>query len=154
MAQCECDFHVRCFLLICLILKANVDRPCPSTASTSCSQQGPSTPLASFEYDAFDLEYHVDYQEEEQENEDDDSEDDSSEENGQAIHSDFRLLESSDTDPEFFDTSWSFADIKESEIQSNQAELEIVMENESKDEVSIAPTRLEVFPSWSTAIPV
>ena len=96
-----------------------------------------TTPHLTSEYDAFD------YEEEDVEQEEDD---DTSDDDGHAIHSDFRLLESSDTDSDFFDTSWSFMNTGEPELNTSGDEIKLVMENERKIEVSVAPTRSRDFP--------
>ena len=103
-------------------------------------------------YDAFDYEDY-DFGHEDQ-NEDDEDGSISSEEDGCAIYSDFRLLDSSDTDPEFFDTSWSFADNEGLSFDPSRSEIKLVIENERKDEVSIAPSRHDVFPLGGARISV
>ena len=94
-------------------------------------------PPPTSDYDAFD------YEDDDIEQEEGDQ---SSDEDGQVIHSDFRLLEPSDTDPEFFDTSWSFMTTGEPKLDPSGNEIKLVIENESKDEVSFAPDRSRDFP--------
>ena len=110
----------------------------------------PKAPVVSFDYDALD--YQEDDIGQEEEEEDGDSTL-SSDEDGQAIHSDFRSLEASDTDPQFFDTSWSFVDIGDREPHSKGKEIKLVIENETKNEVSVAPTRVRDFTSLSARAP-
>ena len=106
--------------------------------------------LTPSDYDAFDIESEAVDPEDDLENQgglDD-------EENNQAIiHSDFRSLESSDTDPDFFDTSWSFVDTGDPEVDESRAEISLVMENERKDEVSIAPFQSTAFPFMTARTP-
>ena len=111
-----------------------------------------SVPPAPSTYDAFD--YEDDDFDQEDQKEDEEDGDTGSEEDGYAIYSDFRLLDSSDTDPVFFDTSWSFADHEGLGYDSSRSEIKLVMENERNDEVSIAPAKHEVFPSFGARIPV
>lgn len=107
------------------------------------------------DYEAFDYE-EDDAEEESDEDEEEDVDESGCDEDDQAIHSDFRLLEPSDTDPDFFDTSWSFANIDTSnaEITSSGKEIKLVMENERQDEVSLAPMRPEVSSLLYTRNPV
>lgn len=129
----------------------NVIRKSASGSNSDLSQKSSSEPkimLIPSDYDAFDLGSEAVDPEEDigsQEGLDDDDND------GQAIiHSDFRSLELSDTDPEFFDTSWSFVDTADPEEEESMAELSLVMENERKDEVSVAPFRSTAFPPIMT----
>ncbi|KAL6721779.1 hypothetical protein ACLMJK_000884 [Lecanora helva] len=133
-----------------------------SQLSLSCSTQEsrqrqpspiqPTVPLISSTYDAFDYE-HYEFDSEDEDEKENDKERDSEGDN-YAIHSDFRLLDSSDTDPEFFDTSWSFIDTEDTELDPSESEIRLVMENERKDEVSVAPTRYDVLPSSGISISV
>ena len=101
----------------------------PSTAFTA--------PPTQCDYDVFDYEEDDDAEEEGEEEEAAEGAD----EDDNTIHSDFRLLESSDTDPEFYDTSWSFIGTEISGVNTSKTEIGLVMENERKDEVSVAPNR-------------
>ncbi len=118
------------------------------------SPQRAIAPPATFQmpsdYDAFDYEDDV-IEDESEENEEEDGED-SSDTESQAIHSDFRRLESSDTDPDFFDTSWSFVDAvaDDPEVDPGGMEIKLVMENEKQDEVSVAPAKSDIYSSLHT----
>lgn len=108
------------------------------------------------DYDLFDYEDDVVEEDESEDNEEGDGED-SSDTESQAIHSDFGRLECSDTDPDFFDTSWSFAKIEADDpgidpigIDPTGMEIKLVVENEKQDEVSIAPARPDIFSSLHT----
>lgn len=117
---------------------------------SSKSIQRAIAPLSTFQlpsdYDAFDYEDDV-VEEDGSEVDEEDGEETSSDAESQAIHSDFRRLENSDTDPDFFDTSWSFANIEDEDpgIDPGEMEIKLVMENEKQDEVSIAPARPDLF---------
>lgn len=94
-----------------------------------------------------DLDYEDDIEEEgderDEKSEKDDSED-ISEDDSQAIHSDFRQLENTDTDSEFYDTSWSFANVDghSPKFDSPGLEIKLVLENERRDEVITSPSFL------------
>jgi len=117
-------------------------RLCPAQGASRTTQQAiapPATFQMPSDYDAFD--YEEDVVDDDVDEEDEEADEGSSDVESQAIYSDFRRLESSDTDPEFFDTSWSFANIELdcSEVDQCGKEIKLVMENEKTDEVSIAP---------------
>ena len=116
----------------------------PQTAVNSISRRRhcEETQLASVplppEYEAFDYDFDESNDEEESDGDCDESGDDFAE----PIHSDFSLLDSSDTEPEFFDTSWSFATLPntyEPDPRTGGKEIGLVMENESSREISLAP---------------
>lgn len=138
-------------------LSANDIRPNVSSMAGRSPQQFSAT-AATFEmpsdYDAFD--YEDDVEEDKEEENEESHEEDSSDEEDQAIYSDFSQLEASDTDPDFFDTSWSFANIAtdDPEVDPTGVELKLVMENENQDEVSIAPARAGIFSSLHTRGPL
>ena len=104
------------------------------------------------DYDIFDYEDGPLFGKEEEEEEDDDEDIESSNEESQAINSDFHSLESSETDPEFFDTSWSFVGNEDPGYDPSKREVKLMMENERKDEVSLAPPRLDILRSFGAII--
>lgn len=85
-----------------------------------------------------------------EEGDDDEKEEEELEETAQSIHSDFSMLDSEDSDSEFYDTAWSFDTIDsghDPNLDHRGKEINLVMENERVDEVSIAPTGSEGLPS-------
>lgn len=101
---------------------------------------------AASDYDVFDYELDEINDEEDQDSGDEDSE---------PIHSDFRQLDGSDTEADFYDTSWSFAtieDVYEGSEKDGGKEIDLVMENESQDEISIAPVRANILPAMFASV--
>lgn len=131
-------------------------RPANSVRSQSDSSHGlPLQTLlktrevfTSSDYDAFD-------QEENQSsgNEEDEEEEEGEEENAsdnRAVYSDFRVLNSPDSDDEFGDALYSFDTLDTSYhlgIDHGEKAIHLVMENERKDEVSVAPITPEFLKS-------
>jgi len=137
---------------------ANCSRLHPSPGASRSPQRAfapPATYQMQSDYDAFDHEDDI-VEENEEEDDEEENNEDSSDEESQPIHSDFRQLESSDTDPDFFDTSWSFVNIEanDPEVDPGGMEIKLVMENEKQSEVSVAPFRPEMFSSLHTRTPV
>ena len=98
--------------------------------------------FASSDYDAFDYEESEPIEDEEDErDEEENASDDTS------VYSDFRVLNSSDSDEEFGDASYSF-DTLDASYQLGEKALHLVMENESKNEVSVAPETPETLNSF------
>ena len=94
------------------------------------------------EYDAFDREdTNIDYNDggdtDEEENSGIDADEDP------PIYSDFNMLDSDDSAPEFCDASYSFDSLNtgyQYAIEPRGKALDLVMENERQNEVSVAPT--------------
>ena len=136
-----------------------------SLANTVRSQSDPSNSLSlqaspkcpvftSSDYDAFD-------HEESEPSEDEDEEDEEDEEDNMSderpVYSDFRMLNSSDSDEEFGDASYSFDTLDSSYhlgIDHGEKAIHLVMENEKQDEVSVAPITSEIQHSLSGLVAV
>ena len=117
-----------------------------SDPSNSLSlQASPKCPVfTSSDYDAFDHEESEPSEDEEEEDEEDE-EDNTNDE--QPVYSDFRMLNSSDSDEEFGDASYSFDTLDSSYhlgIDHGEKAIHLVMENEKQDEVSVAPITSEI----------
>lgn len=98
--------------------------------------------FTSSDYDAFD-------HEENQSSEDEEDEDEN-ESDDRAVYSDFRVLNSPDSDDEFGDAVYSFDTLDTSDhlgIDHGEKAIHLVMENERKDEVSVAPITPEFLNS-------
>ena len=96
-------------------------------------------------YEAFDYEFDESDDEDSDEKGDDDTE-------PMQLHSDFSLLDPSDTETDFYDTSWSFAsfpDTYEADSRTGGKEINLVLENESSQEISFLPGRPEMFQAIS-----
>ena len=113
-------------------------------------QASPKCPVfASSDYDAFDRE---ESESSEDEDEDEEHEEDEEDETSDArpVYSDFRMLNSSDSDDEFGDASYSFDTLDSSYhvgIDHGKKAIHLVMENEKQDEVSVAPITSEILHS-------
>ena len=121
-----------------------------SVRSQSNSSHDPPSPASlkplsvfpSSDYDAFD------YEENETIEDEEDEEDNPI--NNQPVHSDFRMLRSSDSDEEVDDASYSFDTLDTSYhlgIDHGEKAIHLVMENERQDEVSVAPVTSRTLPS-------
>ena len=101
----------------------------------------PRPVFSSSDYDAFDHE--DDEPGEDEEDEEDEKEDEESNaSDNRPVYSDFRMLSSSESDEEFGDASYSFDTLDTSYhlgIDYGEKAINLVMENERQDEVSVAP---------------
>ena len=127
-----------------------------SNPSNSLSlQASPKCPVfTSSDYDAFDHEESEPSEDEDEEDEEDE-EDNTSDE--RPVYSDFRMLNSSDSDEEFGDASYSFDTLDSSYhlgIDHGEKAIHLVMENEKQDEVSVAPITSEIQYSLSGLVAV
>ena len=98
--------------------------------------------FTSSDYDAFD-------HEENHSSEDEEDEEENASDN-RPVYSDFRMLNSSDSDEEFGDASYSFDTLDTSYhlgIDHGEKAIHLVMENERQDEVSVAPITPESLDS-------
>ena len=132
-----------------LSLADNVRSQSPPSNSLSL-QASPKCPVfASSDYDAFDREESETSEDEDEDEEDEeDEEDDTSD--ARPVYSDFRMLNSSDSDDEFSDASYSFDTLDSSYhvgIDHGKKAIHLVMENEKQDEVSVAPITSEILHS-------
>ena len=111
-------------------------------------QASPKCPVfASSDYDAFDREESEPSEDEDEEDEEDEEDDTS---DARPVYSDFRMLNSSDSDDEFGDASYSFDTLDSSYhlgIDHGKKAIHLVMENEKQDEVSVAPITSEILHS-------
>ena len=143
-----------------------------SVADNVRSQSDPSNSLslhaspkcpvfASSDYDAFDREeseLSADEDEDEDEDEDDEEDEEDNASDERPVYSDFRMLNSSDSDEEFGDASYSFDTLDSSYhlgFDHGEKAIHLVMENEKQDEVSVAPITSEILhPSLSGLVAV
>lgn len=105
----------------------------PSQASLKSSAV-----FTSSDYDAFD--YELDEPINDVEDEDEEDEDNASD--NLPVYSDFRVLDSSNSDEEFGDASYSFDTLDSSYhlgFDHGEKAIHLVMENERQDEISVAP---------------
>ena len=131
-----------------------------SLADNVRSQSDPSNSLslqaslkcpvfASSDYDAFDREESESSEDEDEDEEDEEDEEDNTSDE-RPVYSDFRMLNSSDSDEEFGDASYSFDTLDSSYhlgIDHGEKAIHLVMENEKQDEVSVAPITSEILHS-------
>lgn len=95
--------------------------------------------FASSDYDAFDYEESQPIEDEEDESDEEHNASDNT-----SVYSDFRVLNSSDSDEDFGDASYSF-DTLDASYNLGEKAIHLVMENESKNEVSVAPETPEIL---------
>ena len=120
-----------------------------SDPSNSLSlQASPKSPVfTSSDYDAFD---HEDSEPSEDEDEEDEEDEEDNTSDERPVYSDFRMLNSSDSDEEFGDAPYSFDTLDSSYhlgIDHGEKAIHLVMENEKQDEVSVAPITSEILHS-------
>lgn len=136
---------------------ARIDRNEHCSSSSMCQvpqREVRTTGTFQMPSDYDDLDYEDDIESEGEEGDEKSEKDDSediSDEDSQAIHSDFRQLETSDTDSEFYDTSWSFANVDghSRKVDPPGLEIQLVMENERRDEVITSPSFLaSILAEW------
>ncbi|KAL2048265.1 hypothetical protein N7G274_000176 [Stereocaulon virgatum] len=96
--------------------------------------------MDTFEYAEFDRENNIiDY---DGEHTDEELDDDNDVDGSQSVYSDFNMLDSSDSAAEFCDASYSFDSLNagyQYAVDPGGKAIDLVMENERHDEVSIAP---------------
>ena len=118
-------------------------------------QASPNGPVfTSSDYDALD---HEESQSSEDEDEEDEEDEEDSTSDERPVYSDFRMLNSTDSDEEFGDASYSFDTLDSSYhlgIDHGEKAIHLVMENEKQDEVSVAPITSEIQHSLSGLVAV
>ena len=122
---------------------ANNVRLQPCSLPSLPSQAPPKSRLVNTtsDYDAFD------YEENGLIEDGEDDENDAGD--NRPVYSDFRMLSSSDSDEEFDNTSYSFDTLDTSYhlgIDHGEKAINLVLENERQDEVSVAPVKPEILP--------
>jgi hypothetical protein len=117
---------------------ADDDRPRSTSARETDT---PARFMGTEDYDAFD--YEEDYFEEDVDDDEDEGDLDDLDD-GQQVHSDFHMLASSDSDDgEFCDATYSFDTPNtgyQPAVDPGGKAIDLIMETERQDEVSVAPT--------------